>query len=132
MTTIICIITCFVAYLRIYCIVRHHQIQIHAQQQSVESHDAGNSINMMRLKTSALNTSVFFIFFIICYLPMYVLLTLAISNKASWTNKSDFSITVLFLNPSINPFLFCWRLRDVRRIVLKTLRTIIGKQTDTD
>ena len=125
LTTVICILTFFLAYLGIYFIVRHHQLQIHAQQETVESKDvAGNvhGISMARLKKSAMNTFVFFIFFVICYLPMYALLTFAISKRAQWTTEYDFSITVVFLNSAINPFLFCWRLQELRRNVLKTLR----------
>ena len=125
LTTVICILTFFLAYLGIYFIVRHHQIQIHAQQQTVESKDVAgnvNGISMARLKKSAMNTFVFFIFFVICYLPMYALLTFAISKREQWTTEYDFSITVVFLNSAINPFLFCWRLQELRRNVLKTLR----------
>ena len=125
LTTVICILNFFLAYLGIYFIVRHHQLQIHAQQETVESKDvAGNvhGISMARLKKSAMNTFVFFIFFVICYLPMYALLTFAISKRAQWTTEYDFSITVVFLNSAINPFLFCWRLQELRRNVLKTLR----------
>ena len=116
LTTVICILTCFLAYLGIYFIVRHHQLQIHAQQETVESKDvAGNvhGISMARLKKSAMNTFVFFIFFVICYLPMYALLTFAISKRAQWTTEYDFSITVVFLHSAINPFLFCWRLQEL-------------------
>ena len=135
LTTVICILTCFLAYLGIYFIVRHHQLQIHAQQETVESKDVtGNvhGISMARLKKSAMNTFVFFIFFVICYLPMYALLTFAISKRAQWTTEYDFSITVVFLNSAINPFLFCWRLQELRRNVLKTLRKTFGKQTDSN
>lgn len=133
LTTVICILTFFLAYLGIYFIVRHHQLQIHAQQQTVESKDVAgnvNGISMARLKKSAMNTFVFFIFFVICYLPMYALLTFAISKRAQWTTEYDFSITVVFLNSAINPFLFCWRLQELRRNVLKTLRKTFWKQTD--
>ena len=133
LTTVICILTFFLAYLGIYFIVRHHQLQIHAQQQTVESKDVAgnvNGISMARLKKSAMNTFVFFIFFVICYLPMYALLAFAISKRAQWTTEYDFSITVVFLNSAINPFLFCWRLQELRRNVLKTLRKTFWKQTD--
>ena len=125
LTTVICILNFFLAYLGIYFIVRHHQLQIHAQQETIESKDVAgnvNGISMARLKKSAMNTFVFFIFFVICYLPMYALLTFAISKRAQWTTEYDFSITVVFLNSAINPFLFCWRLQELRRNVLKTLR----------
>ena len=40
--TIICLLTCTFCYLRIYRIVRRHQIRIHAHQQAVQSFNAEN------------------------------------------------------------------------------------------
>ena len=72
--TIACLLTCTFCYLRIYRIVRRHQIQIHRHQQAVASNN--------RLKRSALNTFVLYIVLIICYFPWNVLLTLdGLSHK---------------------------------------------------
>ena len=74
--TILCLLICIASYIRIYCFIRRHQLDIHAQQQAVQSFDAGNNLNVTRLKRSAMNTFVVFIVLIICYLPFYVILTL--------------------------------------------------------
>ena len=75
--SIICLLICMASYVRIYCFIRRHQLQIKAQQQAVQRSDAqGGNLNVERLKRSAMNTFVFFIVLIICYFPMYVLLTL--------------------------------------------------------
>ena len=73
---LICLLISTVCYVRIYRIVRLHQIQIYAQQQVVQSSDAENNITTARLKRSAMNTFAFFIALIICYLPTFVVLTL--------------------------------------------------------
>ena len=57
--TVICIITSSFAYILIYRIVRRHQSQIHSQQQAVGTSISGNSINVIHLKRSAMNTFVF-------------------------------------------------------------------------
>ena len=130
--TIICIITSSFTYIFIYRIVRRHQLQIHSQQQAVGTFHAGNSISMIRLKRSAINTFVFYIFLILCYSPMYTMLTVNLSKKAIWTKRWNFSVTLVFMNSSINPFLFCWRLRELRVKVKETIRTFIGEQTENN
>ena len=128
--TVICIITSSFAYILIYRIVRRHQLQIHSQQQAVGTSISGNSINVIHLKRSAMNTFVFYIFLIVCYTPMYIMLTVSLSKKAIWTKEWNFSVTLVFMNSSLNPFLFCWRLRELRVKVKETIRTIIGQQTE--
>ena len=127
---IICLIISTFCYIRIYLIVRRHQLQMDAQQQAVQSSNAENNLNMVRLKRSAMNTFVFYIALIICYFPMYVVLTLyGISNK-DWQSEWNFATTAAFMNSSINPFLYCWRLRELRTAVVKTARQMLLKQTE--
>ena len=130
--TVICIITSSFVYICIYRIVRRHQLQIHSQQQAVGTSNAGNIINMIRLKRSAMNTFVFYIFLITCYAPMYIMLTVNLSKRASWTKEWNYSLTLVFMNSSINPVLFCWRLRELRVIVTKTIRKIFVRQTENN
>ena len=128
---LICLIICTFSFIRIYRIVRRHQIQIQAQQQAVQNSDAENNLNIARLKRRALNSFVFFIALIICYLPLFVLLTLdGLSNMNYWPTEWDFASTAVYLNSSINPFLYWWRLRELRTAVVKTARQMLCKQTE--
>ena len=127
----ICLLICTFSYVRIYRIVRRHQLHINAQQQAVQSSDAGNNLNITRLKSSAMNALVFYLVLIICYLPLLVLVTLhGLSNMNDWPTEWEFAITAVFLNLSINPFLYCWRLRELRTAVVKTARQMLCKQTE--
>ena len=128
--TTICLLICMASFIRIYCYIRQHQLQIHAQQQAVQSSDAGNNLNVTRFKRSAMNTFVFFIVLIICYFPMYVLLTLLGLSTKVWESEWHFALIAVFMNSSINPFLYCWRLRELRTAVAKTARQMLCKQTE--
>ena len=127
---IICLLISTFSYLRIYLIVRRHQLQIHAQQQAVQSSNAENNFNMVRLKRSSMNTFVFSIALVICYFPLYLVLTLAGISEKNLQTEWDFASTAVFMNSSINPFLYCWRLRELRTAVVKTARQMLCKQTE--
>ena len=132
---VICFVISFAAYIEIYVIVRRHEIQIHTQHQAVNSFcpspSTSNNHNIATPKKSAINTFIYFICMIFCYSPylIYLLLriTLVIGFERNWLT---FVIaTVVFLNSSINPFLYCWRNREVRTSVVKIVRkmTSAGK-----
>ena len=128
---LVCLIICTFSFIRIYRIVRRHQIEIQAQQQAVQNFDAENNLNIARLKRRALNSFVFFIALIICYPPVYVLLTLrGFSKMKDKPNEWQFAITAVHLNSSINPFLYFWRLRELRTAVVKTARQMLCKETE--
>ncbi|XP_078344529.1 histamine H2 receptor-like [Oculina patagonica] len=127
---IISLIISTFSYIKSYLIVRRHQLQIHNQHQAVQSSNAENNLNMVRLKRSAMNTFVFYIALILCYFPMYVLMTLYGISDKGWKPEWDFALTVVFMNSSINPFLYCWRLRDLQMAVIKTARQMSCKQTE--
>ena len=60
---VICLLVSSFCYIRIFQIVKRHQIQIHAQQQALQNSEASNNLNIMRLKKSSLKTFVFYLFF---------------------------------------------------------------------
>ena len=128
---IICLIISTFYYIRIYRIIRRHQLQILAQQPALQSADAENNLNTRGLQISALNTFVFYMALIICYLPSHVLLTLhGLSHTHDWPTEWEFANTAVLMNSSINPILYCWRLRELRTAVIKTVRQMSCKQTE--
>ena len=108
----ICLVVCTFSYIKIYKVVRQHQLQIRLQQQNMESSNIGN-INMARLKNSAINTFVFYICMLVCYFPYVVLSTLFGTIYKDWKTEWAFATTLAFMNSSINPILYCWRLREL-------------------
>ena len=125
----ICLLTSSLCYLRIYRIVRLHQLQIQAQQQAVERFNAQHNLNLLRSKKSAINTFIYHICMILCYTPLFIYFLVPILSDEDWKTLWGFASTLLFLNSSINPFLYCWRLIALRVAVVKTLRKMLCKQT---
>ena len=127
----ICILISTLSYVQIYRIVRQHQIQIHAQQQVMQNLDAvdHDDMNMLRLKTSAMNTFIYYMCMILCYSPLLTSL-LVLSMYGKVTYAWDFADTVCYMNSSINPFLYCWRLSELRGAIFKIVRNMLCKQSE--
>ena len=118
-------------YIRIYRIVRRHQTRIQAQQQAAQQNATdGDTCNMVRMKRSALNTFIFYIAMILCYFPIIISLCVASVTSKNLPEVWHLADTVVFLNSSVNPLLYCWRLREIRMAVLKILRQMSCRQAD--
>lgn len=130
-TIAICLIVSTFCYIRIYQIVRQHQSQIQAQQQAVNNINAAdNKQTMLRSTKSAKNTFIYYIVMIMCYTPLFTsMAVLSISHK-DWTNAWSLGDTVAFMNSSINPFLYCWRLRELRTAVIKAAWQMLCRQKE--
>ena len=125
------IILCTVSYIGIYRVVRHHQLQIQVQQQAVQSLNAEGTLNMMSFKRTAVNTFVFYVCTVLCYFPwlicrLYYGEIFVTNMKTAWM----FTVTLVFANSSINPFLYGWRLRELRTAGVKTLRNMLRKKLE--
>ena len=97
----------FAVYLKIYLIVRRHRRQIRQQQQE----NIGNMFSARRFKISALNTFLVYILLLCCYLPYSVYIGVRVF---SLPNFYITSVTLIFLNSSLNPPLYYWRDREIR------------------
>ncbi|XP_078345492.1 uncharacterized protein LOC144631003 [Oculina patagonica] len=117
-----------ISYIGIYRIVRRHQLQILAQQQAVEMSTDENSYNLLSLSRTAVNTFVFYICTVFCYFPWLIFRIFFSHIYVSNSNTAwVFTATLLFANSAINPFLYCWRLRELRVAVMKTVRKMSCK-----
>ena len=122
----ICLFISTFSYIRIYQIVRHHKLAIRSQQQAIQrlSNDA---TNVKQSTKSAINTLIYFICMIFCYLPILVV-TIILAFGHSLDSRLHIADTIAFLNSSINPFLYCWRAQEIRAAVWKTIRQFFCKR----
>ena len=118
------------AYIKIYFGLRHqhgHQVQDQAQVQAQQQ--AGNTLNVAKYRRSASNMLWIYCVFILCFVP-YVFTRIAyliVGQTVFISIAQYFTITVGFLNSCLNPFLYCYRLPEIRANVLQRLRKICGE-----
>ena len=119
-----------VAYIRIYKVIRHHQNQI--QSQLLLQNNA-QAMELLREKKSSVNALFVHIVFLACYLPYLCYAILVLTNcipNSFLPIAEKVSELLVFLNSSLNPFIYCWRYREIREIVKKTVKKIF-RSNDT-
>ena len=106
--------------LKIFQIVRRHQRKITQQQQSVQS----NTISVLKCRKSAVTVLYVYGLFVISYLPVFIIMLTETFTGVTKTTRIAFNhiATVVFINSFLNPVVYCWRIREIRRTVKKVLR----------
>ena len=108
--------------------MRRHRLQIHSQIQAFDDRNA-RTIRIISLRKSAFNTFVLFIVLVICYCPhLVVSIVYFIGKPGELELGLLLSSTVVFLNSAMNPLLYCWRVREIRLVVLGTFRNIVSRE----
>ena len=126
----ICLLVCLVCFIKIYRIVRRHQLQIHVQQQAVENSTDTNKQQIRQSTKSAKNIFIYFLVMILCYTPLFFVYIISSINNLDSMVLWTFPVTVAFMNSSINPFLYCWRIPELRTAVFKTARLLSCREMD--
>ena len=118
-------VTCSTAvYLRIYLAVRSHRIQIQARQLRQDVHN-NELTNFLKLRKSAISTFYVYLVFLLCYLPGYsAMVSHVIVSKPNTAIKALrlYSWTLIFLNSSLNPVVYCLKMRHIRHTIMDILR----------
>ena len=121
----LCLVISTCCHSRIYQKLLRHQAQIqeHVHQGQQNGHAPLNIARYRKTVSSALWVQ---FTVLACYLPTGILLALMAVKGATlsllivWT----FTTTLTLLNSSLNPILYCWKMREVRRAVIDTIKNI--------
>ena len=126
----VCLIVVVIVYWRIYIVLKRHKnqirgLQIQEVQQGVQNSDISN---FLKLRKSALGTFYVCILFLICYLPFCILSFFPVALPLiSLYEAQLYTTTLVFLNSSLNPVIYCWKMRPIRRTVMDIMRGIVNR-----
>ena len=121
-----------IVYWSIYIVLKRHKnqirgLQIQEVQQGVQTDDLSN---FLKLRKSALGTFYVCIVFMICYLPSYILLFFPLAPLLSPISLNEawpYAVTLVFLNSSLNPVIYCWKMGPIRRTLMDIMRGIVNR-----
>ena len=127
-SVLICLSISIISHATMYKIMRRHRLQIHSQMRGFDDRNA-RTIHIISLRKSVFNAYIIFIVLVICYCPYLVVSIVHFFGKAGEL-KLEFSLssTMVFLNSALNPLLYCWRIREIRLVVLRTFRKLVSRE----
>lgn len=118
------LVICY-SYKTIWKIIRRHQRQIQTRQPINQEQ---NAFDLLKYKAKTFTSLMVLKLFVLCYLPY---LCVELKKLTRRGHKSidvvEYSVlvTIVFANSSLNPLIYFWRIKDLRRAALSTLRSLI-------
>ena len=126
-----CLTTIALLQCKIYSIVRRHRFQMRAQQVqgSIQTEDETRA-TFERQKSSVRSAFYIYLLLLACYLPcIFANFVLRKSEEGIFKILLPYTITLMFVNSCLNPLIYCWKLRHIRRTIRVTLRNIFVRGT---
>ena len=122
---VICLLLTSVIYIRIYLVARRHKNHIQTLQVQTIAHSAEMTDFAALLKSTV---GVFYVYlvFLVCYLPYFIsAATIGINGPSIALKRCHlFAFTLFYLNSSLNPVIYCWKMRHIRQAIMDILRSM--------
>ena len=123
-----CIVTATSLSVKLYLTLRRHINQIQVQQ--VAQNDQGESVQ--RKRKSAMASLYVYLVFTVCDLPAICVLIIVATNSETRIDVKQlqfYTLTLVFLNSTLNPLIYCWKMKRIQHTIVGTLRNLFSSPT---
>ena len=123
--TLFCLTTSAFSYGKIFRKLRH-QLQVHAVPRGL-TNGRQAPLNIARYKRSVTNAIMIQLALVTCYTPFFVVVMFNLyggMSAAKFQIAFDITAALYYFNSSLNPFLYCWRIRSVRQAAKDTIKQL--------
>ena len=123
-----CIIIATSLSVKLYLTIRRHINQTQVPQ--VEENNQGESVQ--RKRKYAMASLYVYLVFIVCYLPNDCVLIIYATNfepRIDVNHLEFYTLTLLFLNSTVNPLIYCWKMKRIQHTIVGTLRNLFSSPT---
>ena len=119
---IIFIVISVFCYTKIFMTLKQIETQVHNRGQQRRE---GMPPNIGRYKKTVWNIALVQLALIACYIPFIICAIVMKIKDLSGTTANTiwiFTFSLIYVNSSLNPILYCWRIKDARQEVKATIR----------
>ena len=118
-----CLVISVASYSKIFHTLSQHQAKMH---DPVQQHPRlPNALNMARYRKAVNGALWVQLAIVVCYLP-YCLVEIVITLSKTYSSHLvvlwEIAIILIYFNSTLNPFLYCWKISEVRQAVKQTIR----------
>ena len=119
----LCLVISIASYTKIFRAISHHQAQIqdYAQQQPSQP----NALIMARYRKAVYSALWVQLVLVVCYVPNMTVEIVISKGLSNFMVIRGMANVLVFFNSTLNPFLYCWKISEVRRAVKQTIRQAI-------
>ena len=114
------------SYTKIFFTLRHQQAQVRDHVQPEQSSRVRSVLNIARYKKTVYSVAWIQFAMLACYGPFSVMTFLRrfgnIDDSTETRIANEFFFCLIYLNSSLNPVLYSWRIKDVKQEVKNTIR----------
>lgn len=120
----LCLLTSIFSYAKIFVSLRHHQARLQDQAQRPNK---TFPLNIAMYKEAVFSVIWLQVTLVACYLPQGIVSVFSINSVVSLSVflASHYTATLVFINSSLNPILYCWKIKEVRQAVKETIRQVV-------
>ena len=132
---LLCVVTSIVSHTKIFLTLRHNKIRVQSHI-SLGQPSQAFSLNKARYRKAVSSALWVQITLVVCYLPYFI--AVALMTREGFALPlylaREYTTTLVFVNSSLNPMLYCWKIREVREAMKEIIRPICcrwSKELDT-
>ena len=121
-----CLVMSIASYTKIFRALNHHQAQIQDFAQQPPSQP--NVLNMARYRKAVYSALWVQLALVVCYVPRFtveIMISLSTKRFSNLFILHGMANVLVFFNSTLNPFLYCWKISEVRQVVKQTIRQAI-------
>ena len=112
-------------YTKIVLRLRQHHSKVQDNAQRGQANTGGIPLNLERYKRTVVSIALVQLALVICYFPFLIfriVTHLKDVHPGLYLLWYSLTTTLVFLNSSLNPGLYCWRIKEIRQAVKGTIR----------
>ena len=136
----LCIFVSSLCFYLIYKKLRQQTIKIHVFPRHGDEgtvtlqHSSGGQVNVSDYKRSVNTTMCLYVTMLVCYVPYFG--AVAVLAVCGWNANVEAAMavaeTLIMFNSSLNPVLYCWRIKEVWQVVRALLNKICKGTSSTN
>ena len=115
----LCLVISIAAYTKIFHTLHYNKARV--QQQSSQP----NSLNILRYRKAVHSALSVQLALVVCYAPYIIVESVTARRKTLSSHIvviRGTAVALLYFNSTLNPFLYCWKISEVRKAVKQTIR----------